>query len=171
MLLAALLLVAADPAVSTVPNFPRRPIVCTEECISPIEAVTYASYLAPKAGIAGTFKMEVKAVDEQNGFYYLNSEADYRDRNCLTIAMPATVMKRLTYGEEGLAAVEKRFKGRTITVRGVAERVKIGFFEAGGKPTDKYYYQVQIRIGQASQLWVQGDGYVNDAELVRPPAD
>ncbi|HEV7342489.1 MAG TPA: hypothetical protein VGN68_12715, partial [Sphingopyxis sp.] len=87
------------------------------------------------------------------------------------IAMPATVMKRLTYGEEGLAAVEKRFKGRTITVRGVAERVKIGFFEAGGKPTDKYYYQVQIRIGQASQLWVQGDGYVNDAELVRPPAD
>ena len=152
MFLATLLLAAnpvakVPPPVTTAP----RPIACSDDCISPVEAVTYASYLAPKAGIAGTFRMEVKAVGEQKGIYYLNSEPDYRDRNCLTIAIPAAVMAELAEGE-GLAAAEKRFKGRTIMVRGVAQRVKIAFFDDSGKPTDKYYYQVQIRIGQAAQL-------------------
>ena len=146
------LLLTADPAV-IVParQSPPRRVYCSDDCISPVEAVTYASYLAPKAGIAGTFRMEVKAVGEQKGIYYLNSEPDYRDRNCLTIAIPAAVMAELAEGE-GLAAAEKRFKGRTIMVRGVAQRVKIAFFDDSGKPTDKYYYQVQIRIGQAAQL-------------------
>lgn len=150
MSLLALLLLNSSPVVD-VPAPPRRPVACSDDCISPVEAVTYASYLAPKAGIAGTFRMQVKAVGEQKGIYYLNSEVDYRDRNCLTIAMPAAVMAELA-GGEGIAAAEKRFQGRTILVRGVAQRVRIGFFEDSGKPTDKYYYQVQVRIGQAEQL-------------------
>lgn len=153
MSLVALLLLSGSPVVD-VPSpvvAGRRLVICSDDCISPVEAVTYASYLAPKAGIAGTFRMEVKAVGEQKGIYYLNSETDYRDRNCLTIAMPAKVMAALA-GGEGLAAAEKRFKGRTIMVRGVAQRVKIGFFDESGKPTDKYYYQVQVRMGQADQL-------------------
>jgi hypothetical protein len=167
--LSALLLLLNDPvAVMQPPAAVRpRPIQCSDNCISPVEAVTYASYLAPKAGIAGTFRMEVKAVGEQRGVYYLNSEVDYRDRNCLTIALPAAVMTELV-GSEGLASAEDRFKGRTITVRGVAQRVKIGFFGDDGKPTDKYYYQVQIRIGQAEQLSVHRAGYVNDRQLSQP---
>ena len=162
------LLLAADPAV-IVParQSPPRRVYCSDDCISPVEAVTYASYLAPKAGIAGTFRMDVKAVGEQEGVYYLNSETDYRDRNCLTIAVPAAVMAKLVQGE-GLAAVEKRFKGRTIMVRGVAQRVRIGFFDAAGKPTDKYYYQVQVRIGRSEQIATRG-GLINDKELSRTP--
>ncbi|MBN8842686.1 MAG: hypothetical protein J0H88_05485 [Sphingomonadales bacterium] len=153
-----LLLLAQTPvAEAPVSKAPPRPVYCSDDCISPVEAVTYASYLAPKAGIAGTFRMEVKAVGEQKGIYYLNSEADYRDRNCLTIAMPAAVMAQLA-GGGGLARAEKRFKGRTIIVRGVAQRVKIGFFGPDGTPTDKYYYQVQIRIGQAGQIATRSVG-------------
>ncbi len=162
------LLLAADPAV-IVParQSPPRRVYCSDDCISPVEAVTYASYLAPKAGIAGTFRMDVKAVGEREGIYYLDSETDYRDRNCLTIAVPAAVMAKLVQGE-GLAAVEKRFKGRTIMVRGVAQRVRIGFFDAAGKPTDKYYYQVQVRIGRSEQIATRG-GLINDKELSRTP--
>ena len=162
------LLLAADPAV-IVParQSPPRRVYCSDDCISPVEAVTYASYLAPKAGIAGTFRMDVKAVGEREGIYYLDSETDYRDRNCLTIAVPAAVMAKLAQGE-GLAAVEKRFKGRTIMVRGVAQRVRIGFFDAAGKPTDKYYYQVQVRIGRSEQIATRG-GLINDKELSRTP--
>ena len=162
------LLLAADPAV-IVParQSPPRRVYCSDDCISPVEAVTYASYLAPKAGIAGTFRMDVKAVGEREGMYYLDSETDYRDRNCLTIAVPAAVMAKLAQGE-GLAAVERRFKGRTIMVRGVAQRVRIGFFDAAGKPTDKYYYQVQVRIGRSEQIATRS-GLINDKELSRTP--
>ena len=167
--LSALLLLLNNPVV-TVPSpvaVRPRPIQCSDDCISPVEAVTYASYLAPKAGIAGTFRMEVKAVGEQKGVYYLNSEVDYRDRNCLTIAMPAAVMAELV-GRDGLAAAEERLKGRTIMVRGVAQRVKIAFFGEDGKPTDKYYYQVQVRIGQAEQLRIARTGISDDRSLSQP---
>ncbi|WP_152998862.1 hypothetical protein [Sphingopyxis sp. H115] len=153
-----MLMFFAEPAVFVPPLTPApRPVTCADDCISPVEAVTYASYLAPKAAIAGTFRMEVKAVGEQRGFYYLNSETDYRDRNCLTIAMPARVMAELT-GGEGLDAAEKALKGRVVVVRGVAERVKIGFFDEDGKATDKYYYQIQIRIGRPDQIAVRTAG-------------
>ena len=164
--LSALLLLLNNPVVTLPPTIAvrPRPIQCSDDCISPVEAVTYASYLAPKAGIAGTFRMEVKAVGEQKGVYYLNSEVDYRDRNCLTIAMPAAVMTELV-GRDGLASAEERFKGRTILVRGVAQRVRIAFFGEDGKPTDKYYYQVQVRIGQAEQLRSPRAGISDDRSL------
>ena len=169
MFVLTLLLLAANPVVNAPPPLarPRRSIFCSEDCISPVEAVTYASYLAPKAGIAGIFRMEVKAVGEQGGIYYLNSETDYRDRNCLTIAVPRQVMAELA-GGEGLDAAEKRFKGRMVMVRGVAQRVKIVFFDDGGKPTDKYYYQVQIRAGQVDQFSTR-TGYINDRALSQTP--
>jgi hypothetical protein len=169
--LSALLLLLNNPVV-TMPSpvaVRPRPIECSDDCISPVEAVTYASYLAPKAGIAGTFRMEVKAVGEQKGFYYLNSEVDYRDRNCLTIAMPAAVMAEMV-GREGLAGAEKRFKGRTVLVRGVAQRVRIVFVGDDGKPTDKYYYQVQVRIGQPDQIRIARAGMSDDRPLAQPSA-
>ena len=180
MSLLLMLLLSAEPvpppiqpttplrAPTIVPTAQLRPISCSDNCITPTEAVTYASYLAPKAGLAGTFRMEVKAVGEQNGFYYLNSETDYRDRNCLTIAIPAAVMNRLTAGE-GLGAAEKRFKGQTIFVRGVAQRVKIGIFNDAGKPTDKYYYQVHVRIGDPAQIALRRAGFADDRALTSEP--
>ncbi|MEI4505822.1 hypothetical protein WBQ88_06245 [Sphingopyxis sp. CCNWLW253] len=168
MSLLTLLLFASNPIVAAPqPSAPRRPIFCSDDCISPVEAVTYASYLAPKAGIAGTFRMEVKAVGEQKGIYYLNSETDYRDRNCLTIAIPAKLMTELA-GGEGIEAAERRFKGRMTLVRGVAQRVKIVFFDDGGRPTDKYYFQVQIRAGDADQISTRA-GYSDDRALSRTP--
>lgn len=173
-LLSLLLLTAAPvasvPAPPTVKSqlivpLPRVPPpwpICDRDCISPVEAVTYASYLAPKAGVAGTFRMQVKAVGQQGGYYYLNSEADYRDRNCLTIAIPAKLMGELV-GDD-LAAAERWYKNRTILVRGVAARVRIDFLDDDGKPTDKYYYQVQVRIGHADQIATR-TGYSDDRSL------
>ncbi len=166
-LLALILLAEAatgnPPPPVYVPSTRRSSIRCRDDCITPVEAVTYASYLAPKAGIAGTFRMQVKAVGEQKGVFYLNSETDYRDRNCLTIAIPAPVMAELGGGD--LAGVKRWFEGRTIWVRGVAGRVRIGFFGDDGKATDKYYYQVQVRIGRQDQIAMGRVGYIDDREL------
>jgi hypothetical protein len=124
--------------------------------MSPVEAVTYASYLAPKGALAGDFEMEVKGVGEDRGQLFLNSEIDYRDRNCLTIAMPLAVARRLT-GKTDMADIKAAFAGKRISVRGVARRVRIDFTE-GGKPTGKYYYQVHVPIGRPDQLMFEGAG-------------
>lgn len=63
-------------------------VPCEQGCINPIEAVTYASYLGSRAGVAGEFELTVKAVGFENGRFFLNSELDYRDRNCLTLVIP-----------------------------------------------------------------------------------
>lgn len=123
---------------------------CADGCLNPVEAITFASYVAPKAGVAGDFAFEVKSVGEQNGRIFLNSEADYRDRNCLTIAMPLAVA-RMASGAQDLMDMQKAIQGRRVTVRGIAQRVRIEFL-ADDKPTGKYYFQVQIAVASPRQI-------------------
>lgn len=128
---------------------PRRQ--CEEDdCLSPVEAVTYAAYLAPRAAVASTFKVRVKAVGNEDKSWFLNSEEDYRDRNCLTIRLAPLVadLIRRAYDNQSL---EDIFKGRTIQVGGVARRVRIDFL-AEGKPTGKYYYQTHVNVDSVAQL-------------------
>lgn len=144
---------AAPPTVTAMRPAPAaapHPLSCAGRCLSPVEAVTYASYLGDKAGVAGTFDMPVAAVGQQNGMFYLNSEDDYRDRNCLTVAMTPTAMLQFI-GTLDPDQVRKRLRNHRIVVRGVAQRVRI-VFSADGRPSDKYYYQVQVHIGDASQI-------------------
>lgn len=128
---------------------PRKP--CQRGCLNPLEAISYANYLAPRAGVAAEFELTVKAVGTSRGRYFLNSETDYRDRNCLTIVLTPEVARELA-GPAGEAALEMRFKGKRIAVEGIARRVRIDFTDDTGKATDKYYYQVHVTVMNARQI-------------------
>lgn len=93
--------------------------------------------------------MTVRAVGSQGAMVYLNSELDYRDPRCLTIALTpaAAAQLRETLGPDLRAALI----GREIRVRGRAER-KTVHFTAGGMPTGKYYYQTHVDVDDAAQI-------------------
>ncbi len=120
------------------------PPICAERCINSIEAVTLAAQVGNGAGVMGDFAMTVKAIGFERGRFYLNSELDYRDRNCLTVVIPATTMSKLV-GTTDLEAVKKFYVGSKIAARGVARQVRIDF-TADGQPTGKYYYQIHLFV-------------------------
>lgn len=128
---------------------------CASGCLNPVEAVTLASQLGDRGGLAGQFQLTVRGVGAQNGFVYLNSEADYRDRNCLTIAMPEAVAVT-AFGTADPEQIKQWLLNQRIVVTGVARRVRIDFL-VEGRPTGKYYYQVHVRVGQRQQLLVLPD--------------
>lgn len=147
---------AAHPPVRTVTISPHDPQAkpagpsCETGCLSAIEAVTYASYLGDKAGVAGMFDMPVAEVGQQGGMFYLNSEPDYRDRNCLTVAMTPGAMNALL-GTTDLETIRKRLRSHRVIVRGIARQVRIDF-TTSGRPSGKYYYQVHVRVAEARQV-------------------
>lgn len=128
---------------------PRKP--CERGCLNPVEAISYANYLAPRAAVAAEFELTVKGVGESRGRFFLNSETDYRDRNCLTIVLSPEAAKSLA-GSANLAALDGHFKGKRIAVQGVASRVRIDFIDDNGKPSGKYYYQVHVVVMDARQI-------------------
>ena len=122
--------------------------------IQPVQAVQRAADAAP-GGVTGVFAMRVTTTGTQDGMTYLNSEQDYRDQRNLTIALPPAVVRQL---ESRLGAdVRTALQGRQILVRGEAKRVRINFI-ANGRPTDKYYYQTHVRVTDAGQIQLQGEG-------------
>jgi hypothetical protein len=145
---------AQEPGPSTLDAPSRRAMMplpsCARGCLSPVEAIAYAAYLAPRAAVAAEFEMTVKAIGAEKGRIFLNSETDYRDRNCLTIAL-TPVAAVLNLGSSDLAQLRAKLIGRRIVVRGVAQRVRIEFL-AEGKPSGKYYYQVQVPVSGSRQL-------------------
>jgi hypothetical protein len=116
--------------------------------LQPLEAIALAAEAAPQ-GVEGVFAITVRAVGSQGGKVYLNSELDYRDPRCLTIALTPTAAAQLreTLGPDLRTALI----GREIRVRGRAER-KTVHFTAGGMPTGKYYYQVHVDVDDAAQI-------------------
>lgn len=109
--------------------------------LTPEEAVRAAAL--DSRGITGVFRFKVAQVGRQNGWMYLDSESDYRDPNCLIVAVvPALqpVIKTLFPGE-----AQSVWVGRTIRVQGTARHVKIGYY-VDGKPTGSFYYQTQIEL-------------------------
>jgi hypothetical protein len=135
--------------VRIAPAGPRKP--CQRGCLNPVEAISYANYLAPRAAVAAEFELTVKAVGNSRGRYFLNSETDYRDRNCLTVVLSPEAARALA-GSADVAALEKLFKGKRIAVEGLARRVRIDFTDDAGKPTGKYYYQVHVVVMDARQI-------------------
>ncbi|TYC92827.1 hypothetical protein [Novosphingobium sp. BW1] len=142
---------ASSPPVRSTPlHTTNRTHACTPGCLSTTEAVTYASYLGSKAGVAGTFEMPVRAVGAQNGHIYLNSERDYRDRNCLTVSIPVRTA-RVMFDNDDPEEIAKQLKGKRIFVKGIARQIRINFF-ANGQPTEKYYFQVHVLADQPEQV-------------------
>ncbi|MBS0481956.1 MAG: hypothetical protein JSR96_07320 [Proteobacteria bacterium] len=117
---------------------------CARGCLNPIETVTYASYLGDRAGVAGEFELTVRAVGQQHGIIFLNSETDYLDRNCLTIALPLALAHQI-FGTTDLDQLRRRLPGKSAVFGGVARQVRIDLTDAG-RPTGKCYYQVHVNI-------------------------
>ncbi|MFM8499582.1 MAG: hypothetical protein ACKOAN_06220 [Chakrabartia sp.] len=127
---------------------PRKP--CALGCLTPDEAISFADNVAPKAGIAGEFDLTVMSVGEQQGRYYLNSETDYRERNCLTVLVTPSVVQSMM-GSADLAGLAARMNGKRIAVQGIARRVRIDLTD-NGQATGKYYYQVHVVVTDPRQI-------------------
>lgn len=127
-----------------------KPVVCRNGCINPIEAVTYASYLGERAGVAGEFELTIRAVGQEKGMIYLNSENDYRDRNCLTVAIPDNVAKQ-AFGTADKTDLTRKLVGKSAVFGGIARQVRIAFTQ-DGQATGKYYYQVHLRVKDRRQI-------------------
>lgn len=100
-------------------------------------------------GVKGTFELPIKSSGIQGGIFYLNTEADYRDRRNITVAIHPKLIGAFTkkFGE----SPDLFFTGKTIEVTGEAKRVKIFFFSKG-EITEKYYFQTHVRVTSLSQI-------------------
>lgn len=121
--------------------------------IYPAQAVMNAAAVAPMS-VHGVFEMKVRGTGRKNGWLFLNSEADYRDPRCLTIAISPILQKELL--ERFGIAPETHLSGKTIAVLGGAKRVRIDFTN-NGRSTDKYYYQTHVRLDVQERLTVEGE--------------
>jgi hypothetical protein len=104
-------------------------------------------------GVTGNFSITIKAAAKLGEIVYLNTELDYRDRRCITIALSPKVASHIEQ-QYGVTAQEY-YLGKKVQVNGTAKQVKIWFFERGIR-TDKYYYQIHIRIIRSKQIEVLG---------------
>ena len=145
------MLLTAAPQVTIVPIMASVRPICAERCIGSIEAVTLAAQVGNGAGVAGDFGLTVKAIGFERGRFYLNSELDYRDRNCLTVVVPTATMARLV-GTADPEEVKKLFVGSNLKVRGVASQVRIDF-TTDNQPTGKYYYQIHLPVVDERNLF------------------
>ena len=120
-----------------------QPVVLTAH-----EAIYKAADAAPDA-IAGTYEITIKAFGEDDGVIYLNSELDYRDQRCLTVALLPSAQTDF----------KKRFDvdpkasliGKKIRITAPAKRMKV-FFTADGRTTGKYYYQTHVVVTDLDQI-------------------
>jgi len=118
--------------------------------ISPVQAVIAAAETAPY-GVSGVFEMHIKGTGRQGDFIYLNSEKDYRDQRCLTLAIYPSVIPGFVrkYG----ADPDSYLKNKRVRVSGEARRVKI-WFQSNGERTESYYYQTHVLVTKTSQIEV-----------------
>lgn len=102
-------------------------------------------------GVDGEFRLHIKASGTQYRTVYLNTEEDYRDQRCVTVAIPHDVAQQLAqrYGQ----SPTEFFIDKDIAVKGEAKRATIVFLSQG-KATKGYYYQTHIRITDPDQIEV-----------------
>ena len=141
--LLALTLFALLP-LGVCPAAPASP----DELISPVQAIYSAAKVTPN-GVKARFGLLVQASGHQDGNVYLNSELDYRDQRCLTVAIAPRAVRELKAKYTLDPAVF--FKGKRVAVDGVARRVTI-FIGVNGRKTDKFYYQTHVVVNSAEQI-------------------
>ncbi|MFT6898594.1 MAG: hypothetical protein ACJA13_003018 [Paraglaciecola sp.] len=145
VLLAFVLVLSGCAATSSDPTS-QKVIVYSDT----MEIIRDAADLAPQ-GVTGEFVLEIKTTGNQGPYVYLNTELDYRDQRCVTVAIHPNILPEFIakYG----AAPQEYFAGKSIVVKGQAQRARISF-NSEGKPTGKYYYQTHIRVMDISQIEV-----------------
>jgi hypothetical protein len=117
-----------------------------------MDVIADAADAAPKE-VYGEFVFKIQSSGERRNTIYLNTEIDYRDQRNVTIALHPKTFSQLKakYG----ASPKDFFKGKSISVKGYAKRVRIEFLSEG-RPTGKYYFQTHIRVNDISNIKVIG---------------
>jgi hypothetical protein len=102
-------------------------------------------------GVKGTFQLSIKATGVNRNIVYLNTELDYRDRRNITVAIHPKLIKAFIskYG----VSPDVYFLNKNIEVKGKAKQVKI-WLTSNGRRTDKYYYQIHIKVVSIDQLTI-----------------
>ena len=112
--LALALLLAACSAVSTDP----------QQWLTPTEAI-HAINASPDKAARGHFSFVVQGMGERGDWTFLNSEADYRHPDCLTIRLRTAMVPAL---EQRLGVSLSALQGRRIAVMGQAvEAARMGW--------------------------------------------
>lgn len=124
------------------------PSHAAESFITPAEAVRAAND-DPRNGVSGTFLVTVRNVDLTDHGLYLNSEADYRHQTSLTVWLAPSQADALRAQLDNLPL--EQLVDRRLLVQGTARRQKI-VFSRDGVPSDKYYYQTQLRLNDPRQV-------------------
>lgn len=123
-----------------------------EGVLTPIEAVVYASRVAPN-GVEGTFGMQVRNFGHAgNGFVFLNSEQNYREQTNISVRIQPAVAQYLqrNHGDNWLQEI----LGQDIEVEGVAVRHEIYFNDSVRGRTDSYYYQTHVEVTHPDQITI-----------------
>ncbi|MGE6332828.1 hypothetical protein [Stenotrophomonas sp. NPDC077659] len=113
------------------------------------DAAVRAAQDDPARGITGTFALKVQAIGSDQRMLYLSSERDYRHPLNISLAISPTLQPAL---EDTLGVKLATLQGRRILVNGTARRVRIAFISGNGQPSNKYYYQTQIRVTDPGQV-------------------
>ncbi len=143
-----------EPGISPIP-------ASDQVTISTTDAIAGAA--ARAEGVTGLFEFKIQGGGHQDGWLYLNSERDYRDQRCLTVAVPPNLAAELQDSLRGDPAV--LLVGRSLRVTGTAKKVTVWFYLRGIK-TDKYSYQTHVAIADLSQLYFLPLGGIDQS----PPA-
>jgi hypothetical protein len=122
-----------------------------QDANNPLQVISMAAEAAPQP-VSATVALQVRAVGNQRELVYLNSEADYRDqRNVSVVILPEARKKvEALFGGD----LSKAATGKRILVKGRAQRVTVWFFENSGQRSDKYYYQTQLPVSDATQIQI-----------------
>jgi hypothetical protein len=112
--------------------------------------IQQAAENTPK-GVKGSFQLSIKATGVNRNIVYLNTELDYRDRRNITIVLHPKLVK--AFISKFGTSPEIYFLNKNIEVKGKATQVKI-WLTSDGRRTDKYYYQIHIKVVSIDQLTV-----------------
>ena len=127
----------------------------TQRVMTPVEAITSAAEAATTSQrvVRGVFEIVVLASGRQDSLLYLNSELDYRDQRCLTVAITPAAQR--AFAQRGVNP-DSAFAGKRIRVTGAAQRITVWFYSQG-KRTEKYYYQTHVPVFRPDQITIVAD--------------
>jgi hypothetical protein len=105
----------------------------------------------PFERVEGVFEIEVRGSGRDGKWYFLNSEADYRDPACLTFAVGRGVFAQV---KTKLGGDFAGLHGKRVVAEGVAQRKVIWYTDGRGRRTGGYYYQTHVWIASPEKIWL-----------------